>query len=108
MRRNTRRAEAPARAARISSPNTDTALFELRRSLGYRCQNATFFLHCCDTYACQKNHTSPLTQEPALSFAMSNPNSSTNYRAHRYRVVRHFSEHLSIYDPKTRFLDPSA
>jgi integrase len=85
-----------------------SAYLELRRSLGYRCQDATFLLHSFDTYVGQQNHTGPLTQELALDFAMSNPNSSTNYRAHRYRVVRHFSEYLAIYDPKTPRLDPKA
>ena len=85
-----------------------SAYLELRRSLGYRCQDATFFLHSFDTHACQKNHTGPLTQELALEFATSNPNSSTNYRAHRYRVVRQFSEYLAIFDPNTPLLDPKA
>ena len=85
-----------------------SAYLELRRSLGFHCQDTTFFLHSFDTHACQQNHTGPLTQELALDFAMSNPNSSTNYRAHRYRVVRQFSEYLAIYEPKTPLLDPKA
>ena len=85
-----------------------SAYLELRRSLGLHCQDSTFFLHSFDTHACQQNHTGPLTQELALDFAISNPNSTTNYRAHRYRVVRQFSEYLAIYDPKTPLMDPNA
>jgi len=81
---------------------------ELRRSLGFRCQDPAFFLQSFDTYACQRNHTGPLTQELALSFALSNPKNSTNYCARRYQVVRHFSEYLAIYDPTTPLLGPKA
>ena len=85
-----------------------SAYLELRRSLGYRCKDAAFLLHSFDTYVCQQKHAGPLTQELALDFATSNPNSSINYRAHRYRVVRQFFEYLAIHDPKTPPLDPKA
>jgi integrase len=81
---------------------------ELRRSLGFRCHDPVFLLQSFDTFACQRNHTGPLTQELALDFAMNNPHSSTNYRARRYQVVRHFSEYLAAYEPTTPRLDPKA
>lgn len=84
------------------------AYLELRRSLGFNCKSHTKHLQSFDTYAHQRSHTGPLTQELALSFALSNPNSSTNHCAHHYQVVRHFSEYLAIYDPTTPIFDPKA
>jgi len=81
---------------------------ELRRSLGFCCQDQAFILQSFDTFACQRNHTGLLTQDLALDFATSNPNSSTNYCARRYQVLRHFSEFLAAYEPTTPILDPKA
>ncbi len=67
-----------------------SAYLDLRRALGCRCEEPTFHLRSFDAYACQRNHTGPLTQELALAFALSNPKNSTNYCARRYQVVRHF------------------
>ena len=83
-----------------------SAYLDLRRALGCRCEEPTFHLLSFDAYACQRNHTGPLTQELALAFALSNPKNSTNYCARRYQVVRHFAEYLAIYDPTTPLLDP--
>ena len=79
---------------------------ELRRSLGFRCHDPVFLLQSFDTFACQRNHTGPLTQELALDFAMNNPHSSTNYRARRYQVVRHFSEYLAALRRQTSVVFP--
>src|SRR5436309_15739466 len=65
-----------------------SAYLDLRRALGCRCEEPTFHLRSFDAYACQRNHTGPLTQELALAFALSNPKNSTNYCARRYQVVR--------------------
>lgn len=85
-----------------------SAFLELRRTLGFRCEHATFLLLSFDAYACQRNHTGPLTQELALEFALSNPNNTPNYCARRYQVVRQFSQYLAIYDPTTPRLDSKA
>ncbi len=81
---------------------------KLRCDLGFRCKDATVLLQSFDNHVFLRNHSGPLTQELALSFALSNPKNSTNYCSRRYQVVRHFSEYLAIYDPTTPLLDPKA
>ncbi len=78
----------------------------LRHALGFRSEEPTFVLEAFDRWIFQRNHTGPLTQELALEFACSNPKNSTNYCARRYQVIRHFSEYLATFDPRTPFLDP--
>ena len=85
-----------------------SAYVQLRHALGFRSEDTVFFLEAFDQCVFEKNHTGPLTQELALEFACSNPKTSTNYRARRYQVVRHFSEYLATFDPQTPFLDPKA
>ncbi len=81
---------------------------KLRCDLGFRCKDATVLLQSFDNHVFLRNHSGPLTQELALSFALSNPKNSTNYCSRRYQVVRHFSEYLAIYDPTSPLLDPKA
>ena len=85
-----------------------SAYIKLRYALGFRSEDAVFFLEAFDRCVFENNHTGPLTQELALEFACSNPKTSTNYCARRYQVVRHFSEYLATFDPQTPFLDPKA
>lgn len=85
-----------------------SAYIQLRHALGFRSEDAIFFLEAFDRRVFETNHAGPLTQELALEFACSNPKTSTNYRARRYQVVRHFSEYLATFDPQTPFLDPKA
>ncbi len=85
-----------------------SAYLALRRSLGFKGNSHGQHLEAFDAYLCQRGHTGPLTQELALSFALSNPKNSDNYCARRYQVVRHFSEYLAIYDPTAPLLDPMA
>jgi len=85
-----------------------SAYIQLRRALGYRFGKAAYFLEAFDRCLFEKNHTAPLTQELALEFACANAKTSTNYCASRYQAVRHFSEYLATFDPRTPFLDPKA
>ena len=85
-----------------------SAYIQLRRALGYRFGKAAYFLEAFDRCLFEKNHTGPLTQELALEFACANAKTSTNYCASRYQAVRHFSEYLATFDPRTPFLDPKA
>lgn len=85
-----------------------SAYIQLRRSLGFRSWEPAYFLEMFDRCLFEKNYTGPLTQELAIEFACSNPNTSTNYRASRYQVIRHFSDYLATFDPQTPFLDPKA
>jgi len=85
-----------------------SAYIQLRRALGFRSGEAAYFLEAFDRHLFEKNHTGPLTQELALEFACANAKTSTNYCASRYQAVRHFSEYLATFDPRTPFLDPKA
>jgi integrase len=85
-----------------------SAYIQLRQALGFRSGEPAYFLDVFDRLLCEKNHTGPLTQELALEFACSNPKTSTNYRVGRYQAVRHFSEYLATFDPRTPRLDPKA
>ena len=85
-----------------------SAYIQLRRALGFRSGEAAYFLEAFDRRLFEKNHTGPLTQELALEFACANAKTSTNYCASRYQAVRHFSEYLATFDPRTPFLDPKA
>ena len=80
---------------------------KLRRELGFRFETETDLLGAFDRYVHGSAHTE-LTQDLALNFASDNPNTSTNYRAQRYRVVRQFSEFVAALDPQTPLLDPKA
>ena len=83
------------------------AYIEQRRGLGYRFGSDLYLLRAFDHYVHERGSTK-LTQELALEFATDNPNSSNNYRFNSYKVVRQFSHYLSIFDPKTPWLDPKA
>lgn len=85
-----------------------SAYIQLRHALGFRSGEPAYLLEVFDQGVFEKKHTGPLTQELALEFACGNPKTSTNYRASRYQVVRHFSEYLATFDPRTPFLDPKA
>lgn len=84
------------------------AYMKLRRGLGFRSEDAFFFLTAFDRRVLETNHTGPLTQELAMGFACGNSKTSANYRARRYQVIRHFSQYLATFDPQTPFLDPNA
>ena len=84
-----------------------SAYVELRRGLGFRFYQEAYLLRAFDRYVCETGHTQ-LTQELGLNFASANPNTSINYRVHRYQVVRHFSEYLATFDSQTPLLDPKA
>ena len=83
------------------------AYVELRRGLGYRFDEDVSLLRTFDRYVCETGSTE-LSQELALAFVTSNPNSSESYRFSRYRVVRQFSEYLAVFDPESPRLDPKA
>ncbi|MBW2174015.1 MAG: hypothetical protein JRF64_05115, partial [Deltaproteobacteria bacterium] len=80
---------------------------ELRRGLGFQSQTEAYLLRAFDRYVYKRDHTE-LTQDLALNFASDNPNTSNDYRAHRYQVVRRFSEYLATFDPQVPLLDPKA
>ncbi len=83
------------------------AYVELRRGLGYRFQQEAYILRTFDRYVYEEGRCE-LTQDLALDFTSANPNSSINYRAQRYQVVRQFSEYLATFIPQTPLLDPKA
>jgi integrase len=85
-----------------------SAYIQLRQVLGFRSGEQAYFLKAFDRRLFEKNHTGPLTQELALEFACANAKTSTNYCVSRYQAVRHFSEYLATFDPRTPFLDPKA
>jgi len=85
-----------------------SAYVQLRRASGYRSGKPVYFLEAFDRRLFEKNHTGPLTQELALEFACANAKTSRNYCASRYQAVRHFSQYLATFDPRTPFLDPKA
>jgi integrase len=85
-----------------------SAYIQLRCSLGFRSWEPAYFLEAFDRCVFEKQYAGPLTQDLALEFACNNPKASTNYCAHRYQVVRHFSEYLATFNPQTPFLDPKA
>lgn len=81
---------------------------KLRRRLGFKSESGEFFLKDFDTYVSKRGYVGPLSQELAVAFATKNPDSSINYRAQRYRTVRHFSLYLATFDCETPILDPRA
>jgi integrase len=83
------------------------AYVELRRGLGYQFNDEVRLLRAFDRYVHERGSTE-LSQQLALEFATRVPNSSNNYRFNRYKVVRQFSEYLSLFDPQTPWLDPKA
>lgn len=85
-----------------------SAYVQLRQALGFRSGEVAYFLKAFDRRLFEKNHAGPLTQELALEFACANAKTSTNYCVSRYQAVRHFSEYLATFDPRTPFLDPKA
>ena len=80
---------------------------ELRRGLGFRSQTEAYLLRAFDRYVYKRGHTE-LNQDLALNFASDNPNTSIDYRAHRYQVVRQFSEYLATSDPQVPLFNPKA
>lgn len=88
--------------------NDIDAYIKLRAALGFRSEEPAFFLKAFDGWVFERNHTGPLTQELAMGFACSNPQTSLNYRARRYEVLRHFSEYLATFDPQAPLLDRNA
>lgn len=81
---------------------------ELRRRLGFKSETEEFIIKYFDRYVTEHKSLGPLSQELAVAFATNNPDSSTNYRAARYRMVRQFSSYLATFDPETPILDPKA
>src|SRR6266446_1272297 len=84
------------------------AYIHLRGALGFRPGDQAYFLELFDRRMFEKDHMGPLTQELALEFACSNPGATTNYRVSRYQAIRHFSQYLATFDPRTPVLDPKA
>lgn len=82
------------------------AYVELRRALGHRFDQL-YLLRAFDRFVFEKGYTE-LTQALALEFAGYPLDSSSSYRADRYKVVRQFSDYLALLDPQTPLLDPKA
>jgi integrase len=83
-----------------------SAYMNFRRAVGFCSEDAFFFLERFDRFLVAKNHSGPLTEQLALEFANLNPNTTLDYRARRYQVVRHFSQYLATFDPETPLLNP--
>lgn len=65
-------------------------------------------LRAFDAFVCEREYNGELTQEIAIDFAYSKPNLTSVQYAKRYRILRNFTEYLSVYIPDTPLLDPKA
>jgi integrase len=81
---------------------------QLRRQLGLRFAAQEDMLVAFDQHVQQRSYSGPLTEELAREFAMAARDSSSTIPDRRYMVVRHFSEYLATFDPRTPRLDPKA
>ena len=79
---------------------------KLRERLGYQFgESAAILLHF-DRYLVERDYRGPLTQELALNFATSDPESSKNRCIRKYQVVRQFSNYLATFIVETPRLCP--
>jgi integrase len=80
----------------------------LRQRLGYQMRSQSAVLRMFDIYLFRRRHRGRLSQAVAVAFATSNPAVTRVECWRRYLFVRHFSEYLAIFNPKTPKLDPKA
>lgn len=65
-------------------------------------------LRAFDAFVCEREYDGDLTQEIAIDFAYSKPGLTSVQYAKRYRILRNFSEYLSVYNPGAPLFDPKA
>jgi len=80
----------------------------LKQNLGYRFEKQPEILKLFDNYLCEIHYQGFLTQDLALAFATSNPDSARNECVKKYQTIRLFSDYLSVYFPETEHLNPDA
>lgn len=78
----------------------------LRRGLGFQFQVQADVLLAFDRFVREQQYDGPLTQNLAHAFATSNTRVTATECARRYQIVRHFSDYLATFEPRTPRLDP--